>query len=216
MSEWVVPAVGVALSPLPLLAMLLVLGGRRPVAHGAAYCAAWTLGVAAPTVAFVVLAEGSGVTDDHPRAIAIPELAIGALFLVVAARLVLGGRRERSLAVPPWLAALDRSGGRRAALIALVLSAANPKNLALTLAAAIAIAEADDGKRDLALATVGFVSVAASGVWLLLAGYAAFPGRSQVFVSALRRAIARHDRSIVVVLGTIVGAFFLVDGLRSL
>jgi threonine/homoserine/homoserine lactone efflux protein len=216
MSEWVIPALGVALSPLPLLAMLLVLGGRRPVAHGAAFWAAWTIGVAAATIAFVLLAEVSGATDDDPRAIAVAEIAIGALFLVFAARLVLSGRGERSDAVPSWLQALDRSGGRRAALIGLVLSGANPKNLALTLAAAIAIAEAHERERDLTLAAVGFVLVAVSAVSLLLAGYAAFSSRFRRIVSALRKAIARHDRTIAVVLGAVIGAFFLLDGLRSL
>jgi threonine/homoserine/homoserine lactone efflux protein len=211
MNEWVVPAVGVALSPLPILGMLLVLGGRRPVAHGAAYWIAWTTGVAAPTIAFVIVAERAGEIDDRHVAIAVAEIAIGVVFLAVAARLALG-RPEPSDVPPRWLNALDRSGPLRAAALALILSAGNPKNLALMLAAAVAIVQ----EGQLALGAAGFVALAVSTVSLLLAGYVAFTTRSRSAMASLRGAVARHDRSIAMFVGLVVGTFFLVDGIRSL
>jgi threonine/homoserine/homoserine lactone efflux protein len=210
--EWVVPAVGVALSPLPILGMLLVLGGRRPVVHGAAFWGAWTIGVAAPTIAFVVVAERSGAINDDPVAIAVAEIALGAVFLAVAGGLVLGRRPGPSDDAPHWLDALDRAGPTRAAALALVLSSGNPKNLALMLAAAVAIAQ--EGR--LALGAAGFVLLAASTVSLLLVGYTAFAGRSRPALARLRNAVARNDRRIAMLVGLVVGAFFLLDGIRSL
>lgn len=215
MRGWVIPAVGVALSPLPILTMLLVLGGRRPVFHGAAFWIGWTIGVAAPTIAFVVAAERSAAIDDQHAAIAVAEIAIGVVFLAVAARLAFGPRLpgpRRSDASPRWLDAFDRSGPFRAAALALILSAGNPKNLALMLAAAVGIAQ--DGR--LAVSAVGFVAVAVSTVTLLLVGYAAFTDRARSTLSSIRRAVARNDRRIAMVVGLVVGAFFLADGLRSL
>lgn len=90
MPGWLIPAVGVALSPLPILAMLLVLGGRRPRAAGSAFWLAWTFGVVAPTLAFVVAAEGAGATDDDSGAIAAGEIVVGIVFLAVGVRLVFG------------------------------------------------------------------------------------------------------------------------------
>jgi threonine/homoserine/homoserine lactone efflux protein len=210
--EWVVPAVGVALSPLPILGMLLVLGGRRPVAQGVAYWLAWTLGVAAPTIAFVVAAESTGAIDDEPTVLAVAEIAIGLVFLAVAAALALGRRRGRSDDPPPWLDALDRSGTRRAATLAVILSSGNPKNLALMFAAAVAIAQ----EGEPALGATGFVVLAVSIVSLLLAGYAAFPDRLRPELERLRRAVARNDRTIALVLAVVIGAYFLADGIRSL
>ena len=212
MREWVIPAVGVALSPLPILAMLLVLGGRRPVVHGAAFWIAWTIGVAAPTIAFVVVAERAHAIDDEHAAIAVAEIAIGVVFLAVAARLAFGRRPEPSDASPRWLDALDRSGPLRAAALALILSSGNPKNLALMLAAAVAIVQ--DGQ--LALGATGFVVLAVSTVSLLLAGYAAFSPRSRLTLARLRSAVARNERSIAMLVGLVVGAYFVADGIRSL
>jgi hypothetical protein len=212
MREWVIPAFGVALSPLPILGMLLVLGGRRPVVQGAAFWVAWTIGVAAPTIAFVVVAERADAIDDEHAGIALAEIAIGVVFLAVAARLASGSRGERSDAPPRWLDVLDRSGPLRAAALALILSSGNPKNLALMLAAAVAIVQ--DGR--LALGATGFVLLAVSTVSLLLAGYTAFPGRSRPALGRLRDAVARNDRRIAMLVGLVVGAFFLADGIRSL
>jgi threonine/homoserine/homoserine lactone efflux protein len=212
MRDWVIPAVGVALSPLPILAMLLVLGSRRPVVHGAAFWIAWTIGVAAPTVAFVLVAERADAIDDEQAAIAVAEIAIGVVFLAVAARLAFGRRPKRSDAAPRWLDALDRSGPLRAAALALILSSGNPKNLALMLAAAVAIVQ----EGQLTLGAAGFVALAVSTVSLLLAGYAAFSDQSASMLARLRATVARNDRSIALVVGLVVGTYFFVDGIRGL
>jgi threonine/homoserine/homoserine lactone efflux protein len=209
---WLIPAIGVALSPLPILAMLLVLGGRRPVVHGAAFWIAWMIGVATPTIAFVVVAERAHAIDDEHAAIAVAEIAIGVVFLAVAAHLAFGRRRERSDSSPRWLDALDRAGPLRAAALALVLSLGNPKNLALMLAAAVAIVQ--DGQ--LVFGAAGFVTLAVSTVSLLLVGYAVSSGRSRTPLARLRGAVARNDRGIAMLVGLVVGAYFLADGIRSL
>jgi threonine/homoserine/homoserine lactone efflux protein len=216
MPDGLIPAIGVALSPLPILAMLLVLGGRRPHAAGSAFWLAWTLGVAAPTIAFVVAAERAGATDDDSGAIAAGEIVVGIVFLAVGARLALGPRRARSDQVPGWLEALDRSGPRRAAVLGLILSAGNPKNLALMLTAAVGIAQAGDESGEIALATAGFVALAVSTVTLLLAGYASRSGRSHGTLTTLRGTVARHDRTIAMVLAFVIGGFFVLDGVRGL
>jgi threonine/homoserine/homoserine lactone efflux protein len=214
--EWLASAIGVALSPLPILAMLLVLGGRRPLATGSAFWIAWTLGVAAPTIAFVALAESAGVKQEDAGAIAAAEIAVGVAFLAIAARLAFRGRRERKDLAPGWLEALDRSGPARAAALGVLLSALNPKNLALMLAAAVAIAQAGDDAGGLAGATVGYVLSAVSTVSVLLAGYAAAPERARHPLASLRAFVARNDRTIALALGVVIGGFFLLDGLGSL
>jgi hypothetical protein len=216
MPEWLIPAVGVALSPLPVLAMLLVLGGPRPGPMGSAFWLAWTIGVAVPTIAFVAVAERAGATDDDSRAIAVGEIAVGIVFLAVAVRLAVAPRPASPGSIPAWLEELDRSGPSRAAGLALVLSSANPKNLALMLVAAVAIAQAGDGNGDLTLVTTGFVSLAASTVSLLLVGSALLKRWSANALARLRAAVADHDRTIAMVLGFVIGAFFVLDGVRGL
>jgi hypothetical protein len=191
--------------------MLLVLGGPRPVVNGAAFWIAWTIGVAAPTISFVVVAERADAIDGEHRAIAVAEIAIGVAFLAVASRLAFG-RRQRMDSFPRWLEAFDRAGPLRAAALALILSSGNPKNLALMLAAAVAIVQ----EGQLAVDTAGFVALAVSTVSLVLVGYTASASRSRIMLAWLRGAVAQNGRSITMLVGFVVGVFFLADGIRGL
>lgn len=183
---------------------------------GTAFWLAWTIGVAGPTTAFVVAAEQANAADDDSRAIGVGEIAVGLAFLAIAVRLAAMPRRGRSGAISGWLEVLDRSGPSRAAGLGLALSAANPKNLALMLAAAVAIARAGEGNDELTFATVGFVSLGASTVSLLLVGSVVFPRWSGGALSGLRAVVTRNDRTIAIVLGFAIGAFFVLDGVRAL
>jgi threonine/homoserine/homoserine lactone efflux protein len=214
--DWLVPALGVAFSPLPLLGMLLLLGGARATAQGPTFWAAWTVGVAAPTLAFVALAEEVGAIEEDPSALAAAQVVVGVLLLALAARIAVGGGRTRGGATPRWLLALDGSGPGRAAALALALSALNPKNLALMLAAAVAIAHANEGGGELAAASLAFVLVAVSTISALLAAHAVLPRRTARPLAVVRAFVAGNDRVLAVVLGLLVGGFFVVDGLRVL
>jgi threonine/homoserine/homoserine lactone efflux protein len=85
------------------------------------------------------------------------KIAIGVLFLVMAARQWTkrpppGEEAEK----PAWMTSIETATPRRAALLGAIFSGANPKNLALTLAASASIAEAglDGVDTGIALAAV--------------------------------------------------------------
>jgi len=214
MNDALVPAVGIALSPLPILAIALLLGGRRGLTAGFAFWVAWIAAVAAATTALVVVVDSAGTTDGNPAAIAVAELVLGALFLAFAARLAVGRRAARE-GTPAWLKALDRGGSGRAAALALLLSCANPKNVALILAGAIAIAEGE-GTGSTAVGMFAFVGIAACGVSVPLVARMATPQRSGSAIAALRRLLARHDRTLALVVALALGAYFAGDGLAGL
>jgi len=209
--EWLAPALGVAVSPLPVAAMLLLLGGERAVAKGAAFWLAWVAGVAVPTAAFVLLAGRLDGNEDAVRPIAVGEIAAGILLVAVVLRHRFGGG-VRAGAEPAWLQALDRAGTTRAAALALLLSALNPKNLALMLSGSLLALETGDGE----FAALGFVLVAVSTVSGLLGWRVLAARRSAASLGALRRLAARHDGTIGLVLGLLIGVYFGLDGIRRL
>jgi hypothetical protein len=215
MREWLPAALGVAVSPLPAAAMLLLLGGARAVRKGTAFWLAWVAGVAVQAAAFVLLADRLEGNEAAVRTIAVGELAVGLVLVAIALRQGLG-RKPGPAEVPGWLQALDRAGPARAAGLALVLSLLNPKNLALVLSGSLALAEGADGDGELALSTAGFVLVAASTATLLLLCRVLLPQRSERPLGRLRAFVAAHDRRIALVLGLLIGAYFVLDGLRRL
>jgi hypothetical protein len=216
MGESLLLALGVALSPLPILAILLYLGGRRPRTTATAFWLAWICGVAAATIVCVLAVELSEVTESQPVWLAVAELLVGSVFLLLAGRVALNGGRALGGGPQAWIGALDRSGPFQAAGLALLLSCANPKNLALILGAAVLMVDATGGSRELTVSTGAFVVVAASGVSLPFAAHSVFPERLEPRLVGLRRMFVRRGRLLAMVVGFGIGALFVTEGIRAL
>jgi Sap, sulfolipid-1-addressing protein len=214
-SESLVLGLGVALSPLPILAILLFLGGSRPKANATAFCLAWIGGVASATIVAVLAVERSNVTDSEPVWLAVAELVVGAAFLVLASYIAFD-RGRPAAASPAWQAALDRAGPFQAAALAFFLSCANPKNLALILGAAVLMVDVTSGNSELAVSTGAFVAVAVAGVSLPVAVYGVFPDRVGPRLGDLRRALVRRGLVLAIVLGFAIGTLFVTEGIRGL
>lgn len=216
MGEVTVLALGVAISPVPIVATLLLLGTPRAWMNGSFFAAGWVLGIAVAATVFVLLARAAGLADRTPLWLAVLQLLLGVAFLLVAARIWRRRHRARAHDVPPWLVALDSFGPLRAGGLGLVLSAANPKNLALTLAAAIALVEAGSTEGGTAEALTAFVLVGAIGVALPVALYGLFPTRSRGVLDRFRVLLVRHDAAVLALLGLVIGARFVWEGLAAL
>ena len=136
-------AIAVALSPIPIIAIVLVLGAPRARTAGPAFALGWIGGLLAVSVIVVlVLGAGSDPDSDDPG-ISWFKVAIGILFLVMAANQWKKRPKDgQEPETPKWMATIDTATPARAAVLGAALSGANPKNLALTLAAAASIAEA--------------------------------------------------------------------------
>ena len=135
MREALVYAVGVALSPVPIAASIVILTSPRALAKSASFVAGWALGVAFVITLLVVMVDEARISDSHPSWIAVPELVLGAAFVGAALVLWVRRRRRRAQAVP-WLDAVDDLSRVRSAGLGVIFAAANPKVVALALGSA--------------------------------------------------------------------------------
>ena len=158
-------ALAVALSPIPIVAVVLVLGAPRARTAGPAFALGWIAGLLSVSVVVLLLVGGGADSDSDDPGLDWLKIAIGVLFLAMAAKQwrKRPGRGEEPV-TPSWMATVDSATPGRAALLGAALSGANPKNLALTLTAAASIAEAGLGSADTAIATAVFVAVGSATV----------------------------------------------------
>jgi threonine/homoserine/homoserine lactone efflux protein len=203
-------AIGVAISPVAIGAIVLLLSRPLPLSGAAAFAAGWVAGVAAQAVVLTTAVDRSDVTDADPVALAIAELAIGACFLIATVR-VWQRRRERADRAA-ILVAIDAASTRRTAVLGLVLSGANPKVWALSLAAAIAISAEDAGAPTRAWQVALFVAIGSVGVLVPLVVYAAAPGRAQPPLARFRAWLGGHETGVLVSLGLVFAVLFLRAG----
>src|SRR4051794_19713646 len=124
-------AVGVAISPIPIIAVILMLLAPRAGGTSGGFLAGWILGIGGATTVFLLLAGtldlGSG--DSQPSAAASwIKLALGVLLLLLAVR-QWGARPQSGAqpALPKWMTAIDSFTAVKALGLGVLLSAGEPE-----------------------------------------------------------------------------------------
>jgi threonine/homoserine/homoserine lactone efflux protein len=112
--------------------------------------------------------------------------------------------------------AVDTFGAPKALGVGALMSAVNPKNLLLTVAAAAAIAQTGIDPGEQAIAFAVFALLGTLGVGLPLAIYLAMGERSRELLTSVRSWMAAHNAVITAVLLLVIGAKLLGDGISGL
>lgn len=135
-------AVGVALSPVPIVAVILMLGTPRARTNGTAFAVGWVAGLTGVGVIVLLVAGGAASSDGTSTTVDVIVLLFGLLLLAVAVEQWRGRPRQGETAeMPRWMDAVDHFTPVRSLGLGVLLSGVNPKNLALTVAAAASLAQ---------------------------------------------------------------------------
>jgi len=211
-------AVAVAVFPVPIIAAVLLLGSDRGQAKGLAFALAWCVGLAAVGAIALVLAGAWDASDSGEPATWVNVLLLG-LGLVLLGLAVKQWRdrprRGETPPVPGWMRTVDEFTVAKAGGAGFALTALNPKNVLLTVAAAAEIAEVGLPAAQQAAALVGFVVVASVGVLTPLVLSVALGDRSRGLLEELRGWMARHNAAIMGVLFVLIGAKLIGDALSG-
>jgi len=204
-------AVATAASPLPLLMLLVVLLTPRAVPNGLAFAVGWTGALlVVGTVAVVVVGTGAAL-DQHRGAIAALEALVGLALLYLAVRQWNSRPRiGREAVVPGWLMMADRCTPWGALGMGAVLVVGNPKNLALTVAAAGAVARASPAPAEALRALVLFAAVGSAGVAVPLVLRIALGTRAVGTLRTWRRWLVAHGTPGACAVLAVVGGLFVV------
>ena len=211
--------VGVALSPVPIIAVVLMLGTPKAGVNGPAFVLGWILGLAVVGGIALVVAGGAGATEDEEPAtwVGVVKVVLGLLLVLVAARQWRGRPRAGEEAeLPKWMRTIDRFTPGRAMAMAAALSGVNPKNLLLAVAAAAAIAQSGVDAGEQAVALSVFVLVGTLGPGAPVAIYFALGDRARRILDDLKSWMGAHNAAIMAVLCVVIGAKLIGDGITTL
>src|SRR4051794_41290648 len=120
--------VGVALSPIPIIAVVLMLAtpyGRR---NGPAFLAGWLIGFGVVGTVVLLIASGGDASEAGAPAdwVSVLKLVLGVVLLGLAVKQWRGRPRgDQASALPAWMKTVDTFTPTRAAGIAVALSAIN-------------------------------------------------------------------------------------------
>jgi threonine/homoserine/homoserine lactone efflux protein len=211
--------VGVALSPVPIIAVVLMLGTPRARANGPAFVLGWVLGLAAAGTVVLLVSSGADASEDGDPAdwVGVLKLVLGLLLLLVAARTwQVRPRGDREAELPRWMKRIDTFTASKSIGFGALLSGVNPKNLVLTVAAAAAIAQTGVPAGEQAVALAVFVVIGTLGPGIPVAIYLAMGERAERLLEALKAWMAAHNAAIIAVLCLVIAAKLIGDGISAL
>ncbi len=217
--EFLPMAVGVAISPIPIIAVILLLFGSRARRDGLAFLIGWILATAVVLSLLIAFASTQqlGSSDSPSDTVSWLKLVLGAVSIGLAVR---GWRRRPAsgdeATMPAWMERLDAMKPIAALGLALVLSAANPKNLLLIAGGAVAIAQAELSPDESAVAITVFTLIGAVGVAIPTLGYLFMGERIQPSLDRAKAWLASNNAIVMSVLLLVIGATLVGKGLSSL
>lgn len=207
-------ALAVALTPVPIVAIVLVLGEANARTAGPAFVFGWISGLVLVSVVVVLLVGGYDDPDGDDPGLDWFKIAVGVLFVAMAARQwVKRPARDEEFVTPGWMTSIEGASPRKAMLLGATFSGANPKNLALTLAASASIAEAGLDRADTAIAVVVFIGLGSVSVAGPMLFYLVDADRAAQPLAAVKQFMSDNDSVIKIVVLLLLGAVILGDGL---
>lgn len=201
-------AVGVALSPVPIIAVVLILTTPRAQTNGPAFVLGWLLGLGVVGAVMLALAGPAGASENGQPATwgSWLKLLLGVLLVLVAVRQFRGRPRGGEEApLPKWMGAIDRFTPPQALGGGAALAAANPKNLLLAVGGAAAIAQTGIPASQQAVAYAVFAVIGTLGVGAPVGIYFAMGTRSAELLGRLKDWMGQHNAVIMAVLCLIIG-----------
>ncbi|MFG2621860.1 GAP family protein [Streptomyces sp. NPDC048507] len=211
-------ALAIALSPFPVIGIVLVLSGAHGRRNGLLFAVGWLAALAVAAALAALLLGGADDPDSPSSAVADwGRVLAGAALLVLGVRTWCKRPRGGERAEPPrWTASLDDVTAGRALLLGALLSGANPKNLVLTASAVASIVEAGAHGGGLVATVVVFLLVASCTV-LGAVGVHLFAGRrGAAFLDGVGQFMVDNSTVITVIVLLLLGAGVLGGGLSGL
>ena len=209
-------AIGVAISPVPIIAVILMLFSKSATVNSVSFLVGWVVGLlgAGSIVLALELTASEGAPSTTSGWI---KVLIGVLFLGLGVKQWTGRPKQGGeAATPAWMSAIDDVTAITSFGIAVLLSAVNPKNLGLTIAAAATISAAGlSGGEEFTVLAV-FVLIASLGIAIPVLLNLILGARAEHTLTEMKDWLIDNNATVMAVLLVIIGAKVLGDGISIL
>jgi uncharacterized membrane protein YidH (DUF202 family) len=211
-------AVGVAVSPVPVIAAILMLLSPKAQKTSLGFLAGWVLGIALAVVVIALISASiSPATSTGPQPVAgTIHIVVGVLLLGVG---VMQWRRrpkgDATPAMPKWMEAIDSMTAVRGLMLGAALAVLNPKNLALAISAGVFIGVARLDVGEATIAVVVFTVFASSTVAAPVVAYLVAADRMRKPLDDLGQWLVANNTTVMTVLVLVLGVAQVGNGIGS-
>ena len=211
-------AVGIAISPIPIIAVILMLLSPRAKGASVGFMIGWVAGIVVAIVVFTLLSSVIPQrSSGGSSAGGVIKIIFGVLLLFLAFRQWRGRPAKGEQAtMPKWMSAIDSMTAAKALGLGFLLAAVNPKNLLMAASAGLIVGGAGLGfGQGLALVIIIFVLLAACTVVIPVIGYLIASARLAGPLDRLRGWLVENNSTIMAVLLLVIGVAVIGKGIAS-
>lgn len=212
-------ALGAAISVIPIIAIILMLVTPKAKANGASFAAGFVAGLAVICIVAAALAGGSNYSSSSgpTQTVSTIKLLLGLLLLFAAFRQWRARPKPgEEPKMPKWLASIDRFTPARSFGIGAALSAVNPKNFAMSLAAGLSIAQAGLSTGQAVGTIIIYVLLAGATILGPLIVYLASGQRATEILRGWRTWLAENNATVMFVLLLVFAVVLIGKGISGL
>jgi hypothetical protein len=212
-------AIGVALSPIPIIAVVLMLTTPSARVNGPAFVIGWLAGLAVVGAIVLSVSGPAGASSSGSPAtwVSWVKIVLGLLLLAVCAREFRARPKESDqAALPKWMKTIDTIKPPAALGLAALLAGINPKNLLLAVGAAASIAQTGISGGQQAIAYAVFALIGTLGVGIPVVIYFVLGSRSEKLLASLKDWMGQHNAVIMSVLCLVIGFKLIGDAITGL
>jgi threonine/homoserine/homoserine lactone efflux protein len=218
-SEVLTYAIGVAISPVPIIAVILMLFTAKARVNGTMFALGWALALAIVSgVVYAVSNAADAATDSSASdTVSWGQILFGVLFLLLAAR----NWRSRpkpgdAPQMPKWMAGIDAFTPAKAFGLAVLLAGVNPKNLLLSAGAGGALAQVGVSTTEAIVALIVFVLLGTSTIAGPVIYYLTSGQRAKDQLDSAKGWLVAHNAAVMTVLFLVFGVSLISKGIPPL
>lgn len=209
--------IGVALSPFPIIAVLLLLTAPVGIRGGWLFLLGRAGGFAALTTVFALLTEVIDAAAESALPAAVLRVVLGAALIAFAVRkFVRRPRGDDEAKLPGWMQSIEDMSGAASLRLGVVLTVANPKEIAFAAGAGLTIGGAFLPATQLVALGGVFVLLACLSVGIPVLAVTLAGERVMPALRAARTWLVRNNAILMAVVLLVIGAMLLGSGISGL
>lgn len=208
-------AAGIAISPMPIIAAILMILSPRANQIGSAFLVGWVGGIVIASIVFAFL--GKAASDNDPNA---SKPITGTIMLALGLALMWLGWKQwqgrpkpgEPAKRPAWMNAIDSMSVRNALTLGFILTALNLKNMMYEASAGAIIGSAGLNIGEMVIVMIVFVIIASLTVGGPIVAYRIAPDRFAAPLESMRIWLEQNNAVIMTIVLMLIGISIVGKG----
>jgi hypothetical protein len=213
-------AVGIAISPVPIITVILSLFSVKAVWNGPAFLLGWALGILVVCIPVLMFTDSTRFTETADPSVMASVIRVvlgGLLFLAALLQWRARPKTGEGVKIPKWLLMVEVISPIKVFGVGFFFAVVtNPKNMALTIAGTLPIAHSLLSVPEKTSLVAAFIIISSLGIAIPVIYYLAAGESARNLLNTWKRWLIANNRGVVATMLLIFGIILFSEGMKEL